>query len=77
MKFNPKFNLAVGTDKADSKEYFEAAAFDFPPVCTVLVHYHSGLLSNKFESIEKDARAFEIQNKNWPNNFFSTSLWFA
>ena len=27
-------------------------------------------LSNKFESIVKDAWAVEIQNKNRPNNFF-------
>ena len=79
MKFNPKFNLAVGTDAADSNfinEYFEAAAFDFPSVFTVLVNkmdfdYHSGLLLNKFESIVKDAWAVEIQNKNRPNNFFN------
>ena len=32
--------------------------------------YHSGLLSNKFESIVKDAWAVEIQNKNRHNIFF-------
>ena len=41
MKFNPKFNLAVEQmqmNMNECNEYFEAAAFDFPPVCTVLVN---------------------------------------
>ena len=39
MKFNPKFNLAVEQTRQIQNfinEYFEAAAFDFPPVFTVL-----------------------------------------
>ena len=35
MKFNPKFNLAVEQTRQIQNfiyEYFEAAAFDFPPV---------------------------------------------
>ena len=59
-------------------EYFEAAAFDFPPEFTVLVNKWILITTadfswKKFELIVKDAWAVEIQNKNrpWPIIFFN------